>query len=102
MFLDPSEMASNYFEHLRSSQIQDAYIESQIDEHKAVAVKRLYKVVDPFYAEAIAATIANAYENELPEATEIIKRLGLNDKHIAALNNDTERMCELILKEMNE
>ncbi len=102
MFPDPKEMASAYFEQLRNRQEKDDYIDSQMDHYKACAIKRLHRYVDPFVAEAIAGTIALAYENELPQAIEIVRKLALNDKHIAALNDDSERMCELVLQDKSE
>jgi hypothetical protein len=102
MFADPTEMASAYFEQLRNTQERDSYIEDQMKEYKGNAVKKIYKYVDPFIAEAIASTIACAYENELPQAIDIVKKLRLNDKHLAALNDDSERMCQLILEEVRQ
>lgn len=102
MFLDPNQMASAYYDKLRESQERDDYIESQMTEHKAYAIKRIYKYCDPFVAEAIAATIACAYMNELPQAVDIVEKMRLNDKHMAALNDDKERMCALIIQDFND
>jgi|GEM_PF-5606666 len=102
MFPDAKDLACAYFEKLQKTQERDEYIEAQIEEYKAVAVKRLYKFVDPSVAEAIAGTIAFAYDNGLEQASEIVKKLALNDKHIAALNNDSETMCKLILEDLED
>lgn len=102
MFPDPYEMFNDYFEKLRESQQRDDYIDTQIDEHKGYAIKKIYKYCDPFIAEAIAATIACAYMNELPQAIDIVDKMRLNDKHMAALNNDKERMWDLIKQDFND
>ena len=78
------------------------YIEDQIQESKAEAVKMLHKYVDPFFAQAIAVTIACALENGLDEALDIVNRTGLTDKHLAALRNDETQMCEIIKNEVQE
>jgi len=102
MFLTPAEMAKEYMQQLTRKQETDMYIESQMEDYKAEAVKRLYRVIDPLYAEAMAATIACSYENELPQALEIVKKLALNDKHIAALNDDFKLMTQLILEDWED
>lgn len=102
MFADPHEMVNRYYDDLRRKQEKDEYLEDLMNEHKKEAVKILYRYVDPFIAEAIAGTIAYAYENEVKHAIDIVNKLPLNDKHMAALNNDPDRIWEIILKEVRE
>lgn len=104
MFLTPKEMATEYMKHIRfiRDEEQREFVSDQMQEYKAQAVKRLYKICDPSFAEAIASTIALSYMNDLPIAQEIVNHLSLNDKHLAALNNDEELMCELILEDFEQ
>lgn len=69
-----------------------------MEEYRADALFRIGKIVDMFYVEAIALTIASGYENEDESAIEIVNRLSLNDKHIAGILNDSH-MMEQILKD---
>ena len=102
MFPTPQEMASQYMREIERRQSRDEYVENAIAEYKTEAVKRLYKVCDPFYAEAFAVTIAYGHSDGIPESTTIVNRLALNDKHIAALLGDEKRMMEIILEELDE
>lgn len=63
MFATPQEMTKEYMRHLLIN--RSDYIADEIQEYKAQAIKMLYKVVDPFFAQAIAVTIACAYETGL-------------------------------------
>jgi|SRR5687767_544732 len=74
------------------------YIEREMDDYKMDAINR-FKIIHPNFAEEIASTIAFGYDNDLPEASKIVHYLFLNEKHIASLNNDLEKMRELIFKE---
>lgn len=102
MFATPKEMAKEYMTYLAIRHDRDQYVLDQIEERKAEAVKCIYKICDPSFAEAIALTIACSFMNELPEAIKIVEKLGLTDKHIAALTNDEELMCQLLLEEASE
>lgn len=96
MFETPEVMYYDYIQEMRT-QKRD-YMEDQMKQYKDDALSRIGKIVDMFYVEAIALTIASGYENEDESAIEIVNRLSLNDKHIAALLDD-EMMMEDILND---
>jgi hypothetical protein len=96
MFASPHEM---YLEETRSFRMErQDYIDEAIEQYKTDAICRISQIVDMFYVEAIALTIASGYENEDESAIEIVNRLSLNDKHIAAILGDSDQM-ELILND---
>jgi hypothetical protein len=102
MFATPQEMALEYLRECEYRSARDEYIENAMQEYKTEAVKRLYKIVDPFYAEAMAATLAYGYSDGIQEAVEIVNRMALNDKHIAALMDDDKKMMKIIMEELQE
>lgn len=99
MFACPRDMVKDYMTEIRTSCDRYNYALEQIEDYKIDAVKRLYKLVDPDYAEALAQTIAYGYENELESAIELVNKFGLSEKHIAALNNDSDLMLEILTEE---
>jgi hypothetical protein len=102
MFATPKEMACEYMRDIERRHSMDEYVEKAIDEYKTEAVKRLYNICEPFYAEAFAVTIAYGYSDGIEESVQIVNRLALNDKHIAALTGDEKQMMRLILDELQE
>jgi hypothetical protein len=97
MSYDPQLM---YYEDYYADRISAIeYIETEMDRYKQDAVKRFCIMVHPNFAEEIAATIAFGHANDLPEASKIVHHLFLDEKHIAALNNDKDQMEEIINKE---
>jgi len=101
MFANPSEMYREEMRSYRMEYTKNERVLDSMEQYKSDALQRIAKIVDVFYSEAIAVTIASGYENELEQAIEIVNRLSLNDKHIAAILNDSE-MMERILKEEAE
>ena len=100
MFSSPNEM---YLEEIRSYRMERLeYINDLMDQYKSDALSRIAKVVDVFYVDAIALTIASGYENEDDSAIEIVNRLSLNDKHIAALLGDEKQMEEIMDDEFRQ
>lgn len=104
MFSSPNEM---YLEEVRSYRMERLeYINNLMDQYKSDALTRIGKIVDVFYAEAVALTIATAYENSddyrCDSAIEIVNRLSLNDKHIAALLGDEKQMGDIIDDEIRQ
>jgi len=98
MFASPQEM---YLEDTRSYRMeynQREQVLDTIEQYKTDALQKISEIVDVFYVDTIAVTIASGYENELEQAIEIVNRLSLNDKHIAALLNDIYQM-RMILRE---
>jgi len=72
------------------------FVESEMEKYKDEAIKRCYILTKPDFAEYVAATIAFGYRDGLKEAEKIVDELHLEEKHIAALNDDEGRMRELI------
>jgi hypothetical protein len=77
-------------------------IEDEMSKYKIEAIKRFYIITHPSYAEQIATSIAFGYNNEIPEATRIVNKLDLNDKHIAALLDDVDMMNTIVFQEKLE
>jgi CBS-domain-containing membrane protein len=100
--LDNSYLAEQYLFDEAKKYAEQIYLENEMTRYKAEAVKRLYIMANPKYAEQIAVTIAYAYDNDLPEAEAIVNKLNLEDKHIAALLDDEEKMEKIILQEKIE
>lgn len=102
MFASPHEM---YLEQTRSYRMEytknEAVLDA-LDQYKMDAIQRISKIVDVFYVDAIAVTIASGYEQEVEQAIEIVNRLSLNDKHIAAILNDAKQMEEILTDEALE
>jgi len=99
-FSNPNQMVNDYYYQERYQYVN--YIEKEMDKFKTDAVKRFYTLAHPSYAEEIASTIAFGYSNDLPEAMKIVDQLFLNEKHIAALTDDSELMRDLLYKERLE
>lgn len=98
MFASPTEMFMNTTRSYRMECEEREHVLEMIEQYKTDALQRIGKIVDVFYVEAIAVTIASGYENELEQSIEIVNRLSLNDKHIYAILNDYSQI-EQILKE---
>jgi len=101
-FADPEMMAHEYLAEEGKRYDFNEYIVDQMSKYKTEAVKRFYIIAHPDYAEALASTTAYGYENDLPEAAKIVQQLLLNDKHIAALNDDARKMNEILSQENYE
>lgn len=102
MFASPHEM---YIEETRSYRMEYNKRERVLDvieQYKTDALQRISKIVDVFYVDTIAVTIASGYELELNESIEIVNRLSLNDKHIYAILNDYEKMQQILKEEAEE
>ncbi|SRR5258705_9933650 len=99
-FSNPDQMVEEYYYQERYDFM--SYVNKEMDKFKKDAVKRFYILAHPNYAEEIASTIAYGYSNDLPEAMKIVDQLFLNEKHVAALNNDSELMRDLLYKERLE
>lgn len=102
MFASPDDMVHEYMDRIGQKVRRQEMIEDKIQEYKADALFRIGKIVDMFYVEAIALTIASGYENEDESAIEIVNRLSLSDKHIYAILNDHQRMEEILNEESYE
>lgn len=102
MFATPNEMALDFIRQCEIRHSRDEYVDHVMNEYKTEAIKRIHRICDPFYAEAIASTIAYGHNDGIQEATEIVNRLALNDKHIAALMDNDKKMMEIILEELDE
>ncbi len=100
-FLDIDSWISNQFDDDKIMEKKE-YIQSEIEKYKIDAIKRFYIISNPNFAEALASTIAYGYDNDLPEAQEIVNHLFLSDKHIAALNDDTKMMEEILFCELED
>lgn len=98
MFADPKTMFVEQMRSYRMEYSKNDRVIDAIEQYKTDAIQRLSKIVDVFYVDTIAVTIASGYEQEVEQAIEIVNRLSLNDKHIAALLNDSKQM-EMILSE---
>lgn len=96
---DMETWVSNHFDYEAKMMEKQNYIQSEMEKYKADAVKRFHIISNPNFAEALASTIAYGYDNDLPEAVEIVNHLFLCDKHIAALNDDFKMMEEIIFCE---
>lgn len=94
--LDMDDWISHHFDEEARVMEKKSYVESEMERYKTDAIKRFYIISNPNFAEALASTIAYGYDNDLPEAIEIVNHLFLSSKHIAALKNDS-KMMELIL-----
>ena len=81
---------------------KEQHIQREMEKYKADAVKRFHIISNPNFAEALASTIAYGYDNDLPEAREIVNHLFLSDKHIAALNDDSKMMEQILFCELEE
>lgn len=93
-FLDPIDWASEW----AHDQAALYEIAEAMEEYKNDAIKR-FKLIAPNFSEAVAATVAFGVNEGLTEAIKIVDYLFLNEKHIAALNEDSEKMDELLYKE---
>lgn len=102
MFASPQEMISDYMRGYRVEYTKNERVLDAIEQYKADALQRISKIVDVFYVDTIAVTIASGYEQEVEQAIEIVNRLSLNDKHIAALLNDLKMMEEILTEEALE
>jgi hypothetical protein len=100
MFPTPDQMFHDYIAEERAEKMN--YLESRMEEYKKDALFRIGKIVDMFYVEAIARTIASGYENEDEAAIEIVNRLSLNDKHIASILDDADMMEDILNDEAIE
>ena len=98
MFASPQEMFRKETRSFRMECDEREHVLDMIAHYKTDALQRISKITDVFYSDAIAVTIASGYENELEQAIEIVNRLSLNDKHIAALLDDIYQM-RMILRE---
>ncbi len=76
-------------------------VQTEMENYKKDAIKR-FQIIAPNFSEAVAATIAFGHREGLTEATNIVEYLFLNEKHIAALNDDSEAMDDLLYKEKDE
>jgi hypothetical protein len=100
--IDPELWVSNHFDHEAKMMAKEDYIQSEMEKYKTDAVKRFHIISNPNFAEALASTIAYGYDNNLPEAVEIVNHLFLSDKHIAALNDDSKMMEQILFCELEE
>ncbi len=98
-FLDPESWANEYLEEEGHRWKFEQYIEDEIEKYKNEAFKRFHIISHPDYAEAIAGAIAYGYTQDLEESKKIVRQLLLNDKHIAALNNDARELNDLLSSE---
>lgn len=76
-----------------------SFIENEMIRYKQEAIRRFFTITKPIFAEDIAVTIAFGYREMLPEAKAMIKELDLEEKHIAALMDDSEALEKIIEKE---
>lgn len=102
MFQCPEMMVSDYMDRISQQVRKQEMIEETLEEYKKDAFQRISKIVDLFYVEAIALTIASGYENEDESAIDIVNRLSLNDKHIAGILNDSHMMHRILTDEAQE
>lgn len=93
---DPCDLRGQYRDWIQEK------VDNEMVEYKADAVKRLYILTKSDLSEELAATIAFGYQEGLPEARNIVLRLDLCDKHIAALNDDSRYMTDILHDEMNQ
>ena len=97
-FPDPINWAHEWANEQSESYYQ---VQDEMENYKKDAIKR-FNLIAPNFSEAIAATIAFGHREGLTEATNIVEYLFLNEKHIAALNDDSEKMDDLLYKEREE
>ena len=102
MFASPRKMYLDATRTYRMEYTKNEAVLDAIDQYKKDALQRIAKIVDVFYVDTIAVTIASGYENELEQSIEIVNRLSLNDKHIAALLNDYKQMEDILTEEALE
>lgn len=101
-FASPDLWAEEYFIEESKRYAQQQFIEDEMSRLKTEAVKRFYILSHPNYAEQVAVTTAFGYSNQLQESENIVNKLCLNEKHIAALLDDEEMMNQIILQEKIE
>jgi len=101
-FLEPHVWAEQYLMEESHRYAKQQLFEDEMSRYKTEAVKRFYIVANPIYAEQVAVTTAFGYENNIQEAEKIVIKLGLENKHIAALLDDKEMMEKLIFQDKLE
>jgi hypothetical protein len=101
-FSSPEVMVEEYFFTEAKKYAEQQFLENEMTRYKTEAVKRLYILVDPIYAEQIATTIAYGFDNQLQEAEIIVNKLDLSSKHIASLLEDEEMKSRLIFQDKVE
>lgn len=100
--LDTETWVCRHFDDEAKTMEKHDYIQREMEKYKSDAIKRFHIISNPNFAEALASTIAYGFDNDLPEAVEIVNHLFLSDKHIAALNNNFTMMQEIIFCELEE
>ena len=100
-FPDPIDWAHDWAREQSNFCDYEDKIEDEMENCKKDAIKRFH-LIAPNFSEAIAATIAFGHREGLTEATSIVEYLFLNEKHIAALNDDKEEMENILYKESEE
>ncbi len=101
-FASPDLWAEEYILEESKRYAQQQFVEDEMSRLKTEAVKRFYILSHPNYAEQVATTIAYGFTNQLQEAEDIVNKLCLNEKHIAALLQDEDMMNQIILQEKIE
>lgn len=101
-FLEPHIWAEQYLMEQAKEYAKNTLLEDEMSRYKNEAVKRFYIIAHSTYAEQVAVTTAFGYENNIQEAEKIVGKLGLENKHIAALLDDTEMMEKIIFQEKLE